>query len=84
LPPALPVDVPGLVLAGEQDRAVPSESARRLAVTVGADFQLCGGGHAMLTDPGWEDRVAMVHRWLIRMLGAPLLALYEETMNPEE
>jgi pimeloyl-ACP methyl ester carboxylesterase len=85
MPPALPADVPGLVLGGERDRVVDSESAGRLAGAVGAEFQLCAAaGHAMLTDTGWEERVSTVHRWLIRTLGAPLLALYEEAMNPEE
>lgn len=83
LPPALPPDVPALVLASEQDRVVPSESAAQLAAVVGADFELCAGGHAMLTNTGWEERVATVHRWLIQKLGAPLLAFYEEAMNPE-
>jgi pimeloyl-ACP methyl ester carboxylesterase len=84
MPESLPSDVPALVLAGERDRVVDSDSAAKLAAAVGAEFQLCAEvGHAMLTDSGWEERVSTVHRWLIRRLGAPLLALYEEAMNPD-
>jgi hypothetical protein len=76
--------VPGLVVAGARDRVVDSDSTGKLASAVGADFEVCAGvGHAILTDSGWEDRVSTVHRWLIRKLGAPLLALYDEAMNPE-
>jgi pimeloyl-ACP methyl ester carboxylesterase len=85
MPSSLPADVPALVLAGDQDRVVDSPLAEKLAGAVGAEFQLCAGaGHAMVTDTRWEERVSTVHRWLIRKLGAPLLALYEEAMNPEE
>jgi alpha-beta hydrolase superfamily lysophospholipase len=85
MPPALPADVPGLLLAGDRDRVVDSAAAAKLAAAAGADLHLCAeSGHAMLTDSGWEERVSTVHRWLIRKLGAPLLALYEEAMNPEE
>jgi pimeloyl-ACP methyl ester carboxylesterase len=84
MPPALPAEVPGLVLAGERDRIVGAETAGELAAAVGAEYEVCAdAGHAMLTDAGWEERVSTVHRWLIRKLGAPLLALYEEAMNPE-
>ena len=85
MPPALPADLPALVLAGDRDRVVGSDAAAKLADAVGAEVHFCAGtGHAMLTDSGWEERVSTVHRWLIRKLGAPLLALYEEAMNPEE
>jgi pimeloyl-ACP methyl ester carboxylesterase len=85
MPAALPADVPGLVLGRERDRIVDPELAAKLAVAAGAEFQLCAGdSHAMMTDAGWEERVSIVHRWLIRTLGAPLLALYEEAMNPED
>lgn len=85
MPPPLPAEVPGLVLAGKRDRVVDSELAAKLAGAVGAEFQLFdGAAHAMVADTGWEERVSMTHRWLIRTLGAPLLALYEEAMNPEE
>jgi pimeloyl-ACP methyl ester carboxylesterase len=85
MPPALPAEVPGLVLAGGQDRVVDPDSVGKLAVAIGAELELCSAaGHAMLSDSGWEERVSLVHRWLIRKLGAPLLAFYEEAMNPEE
>jgi hypothetical protein len=35
-------------------------------------------------DEAWEKRVAIVHRWLVRNLGADLLVLYEEAMAERE
>ncbi len=81
---AVPREIPALVLASEDDSVTPVEAARALAQTAGAEFRLCaGGGHALLRERGWEEHVAMVHRWLVQRLGAPLLAWYEEAADEE-
>ena len=71
--------VPTLIVAAEGDRFSPPDDAQRLATHVGATFRLVGGStHAMPWEPGWEQRVAEIHRWLIQTLGDPLLAMREE------
>lgn len=81
--PAAPPGVPALVLAGADDPITPRDTAHALAQAAGAEFQLCAGGHALARERGWEERVAMVHRWLVQRLGAPLLAWYEEVTGEE-
>ncbi len=80
---ALPVSsaVPTLVVAGARDTFLPVEPARALAATLGADVQvLAGVGHWPHAGPGWQQTVGVVHRWLVRRLGEPLLELYAEAM----
>lgn len=73
--------VPTLVLAGEHDPLLPPAAAAALARTLGAEQQvLDGAGHWPLAGPAWQRAVDLVHRWLVRQLGAPLLELYAETM----
>ncbi len=69
---------PRLVLAGSTDAIVPPNAARDFAAAGGNDIEVVAGGHALHLDDGWEDRAAIMHRWLIRNLGEELLALYEE------
>jgi pimeloyl-ACP methyl ester carboxylesterase len=72
--------VPTLLLAGDRDRISPAASVRLLAERVGGSLQIVpDAGHAQPWDRGWEARVALVHRWLVRTLGEPLLALLEES-----
>jgi pimeloyl-ACP methyl ester carboxylesterase len=75
-----PVPVPALVMSGTADPLVPAEAARAQAAASGADLELVEGGHLLHRDEAWEKRVAIVHRWLVRNLGADLLVLYEEAM----
>ena len=77
---SLPPHVPGFVLAGERDPVTSVAAGRDLATHVGARFQVCAaGGHTLHNEPGWDENVAAIHRWIVQRLGAPLLALYEET-----
>jgi len=79
-----PAPVPALVVSGSADPVVPVEAARALAAATAADLEVVEGGHLLHRDDHWERRVAIVHRWLVRNLGADLLALYEEAMADRE
>lgn len=71
--------VPTLVLAGERDRFTSPQHVERLARLAGATFRsIAGVGHGLPWEPGWEQRVSEIHRWLIQTLGADLLALSED------
>jgi pimeloyl-ACP methyl ester carboxylesterase len=71
--------VPALVLAGSADRFAPAHDVKRLAMHVGASFRCIEeAGHALPWVPGWEQRGAEIHRWLIQTLGDGLLLLREE------
>jgi pimeloyl-ACP methyl ester carboxylesterase len=78
--PRLPADVPAAVLIGDLDRVTPPSVARAFAAQLGAPLHVCAGdGHWLVVEPHWPQRVADIHRWLVRQLGAPLLALYDDT-----
>jgi pimeloyl-ACP methyl ester carboxylesterase len=79
-PAALPASLPALVMAGEGDPLVPADAARALSSSIGAELEIVRGGHQLPIEPGWEERVSRIHRWLIKKLGADLLALYEEAI----
>lgn len=79
-PPGRPV--PTLIVAGGCDPVTDTGAAQRLADHMGAEFDLePERGHSLLTEPGWEERVSRVHRWLVKRLGISLLALYEESQE---
>lgn len=83
---ALPrLQVPVLVVAGEHDPLLPRAAGAALAEMVGAEHaEVPGAGHWPLLPPSWRHSVGLVHRWLIRRLGAPLLELYAEAMADRE
>ena len=76
--------VPTLVVAGSHDRLVPADATEPLARAIGAERRALEGGHWLLAGPGWQDIIAVVHRWLVQRLGAPLLELYPEAMAERE
>jgi pimeloyl-ACP methyl ester carboxylesterase len=78
--PPLPQELPGLVMAGKDDPVTPPASAQALSSAIGAEIEVVPGGHLLPIAPGWEERVSRLHRWLIKKLGADLLALYEEAI----
>jgi pimeloyl-ACP methyl ester carboxylesterase len=78
--PSLPQELPGLVMAGKEDPVTTPASAQALAAAIGAEIEIVPGGHLLPIGTGWEDRVSRLHRWLIKKLGADLLALYEEAI----
>lgn len=69
-----PAPVPALVVVPRHDAIVAPDEQEDLARLVGADILHLDGGHALPVAAGWETCVAAVHRWLVRRLGAPLLA----------
>jgi pimeloyl-ACP methyl ester carboxylesterase len=74
--------VPALVMAGETDRVTAPAAARALAAHIGAQIHLeVGVGHALPVEPGWEQRVSTVHRWIVHTVGKPLLALFDESLD---
>ena len=84
-PAAAPSGAPvGAVFAMRDDEITSVAAARALAQHVGAELhEIAGAGHAVLAAPGWESCVATAHRWIIQRLGVDLLALYEESMQPD-
>jgi len=66
--------VPTLIIGGTRDVIAPPDAVRRLAQPVGATLRLAdGASHAMPWEPGWEQRVSEVHRWVVQALGENLL-----------
>lgn len=57
--PAPPLDVPCAVLAGDRDRIVPVETARRIAAHYGAEVHVFqGAGHWFPSEEGFAEDVA--------------------------
>jgi pimeloyl-ACP methyl ester carboxylesterase len=72
-------NAPALVLAGERDPFCPPRAAQALAQHFRTSLLIAqDAGHAMPWEPGWEQRVDDIHRWLIQTLGEPLLVPCEE------
>lgn len=81
----LPTSVAGvatLVVAGDQDRVTPPDTARALAGHIGAEMRVeSAAGHALPMDVGWDQRVSAVHRWIVHAVGKRLLALFDESLE---
>lgn len=75
---------PVAIFGGRQDPITPIDASRALAEALRADFFDCAGGHALPLEPAWQQRVAEVHRWLVRRLGVSNLLLYEDADSPAE
>jgi len=76
--PALP-GLPGLVVASGADPVSPPATARALAARYGWEHQvLPARGHFPMLEAGWEGLADDVHRWIVRTLGAELLAFLDE------
>jgi pimeloyl-ACP methyl ester carboxylesterase len=72
---------PTLMIAGGDDALAAPSAARSFAAGIGAELEeVAGAGHWLLLGPGWEGVVGLVHRWLVRRLGEPLLEYYQEAM----
>jgi pimeloyl-ACP methyl ester carboxylesterase len=79
------LSVPALLVAGRDDPLLPREAAVALASTLGADHvEIPDAGHWPLLPPGWRSTVGVVHRWLVRRLGEPLLEFYADAMAERE
>jgi pimeloyl-ACP methyl ester carboxylesterase len=83
--PANDAPLPRLVVTGEGDPVTDVSTARTLVERLGAELTVeATASHALPIDPGWEHRVSDIHRWLVRTLGRPLLALYDEAMEERD
>jgi pimeloyl-ACP methyl ester carboxylesterase len=77
------LDVPGLVLGGARDAIVPDAALRALAARFGwACRTYAGLGHFAIVERGWEALADDAHRWIVRTLGAELLALLDDDSDP--
>jgi len=71
--------VPAAILSGADDPLLPDPPG--LAQRLGAEwFGLGAQGHWPLVGTAAEETAAVVHRWLVRRLGEPLLELHAEAM----
>jgi len=71
--------VPAAMISGAADPLLPDPSG--LAQRLGAEwFGLRAQGHWPLVGTAAEETAAVVHRWLVRRLGEPLLELHAEAM----
>ncbi len=77
------VEVPGLLVGGEDDAALPESALRVLAARFGWTRRMYRArGHFPMLEPGWEGVADDVHRWIVRTLGAELLAFLDEDEDP--
>jgi pimeloyl-ACP methyl ester carboxylesterase len=79
LEPMAAPHVPTLLVAGRRDVFSPPALVERFAQAIGASLRVAeNAGHAMPWEPGWEQRVSEIHRWLVQTLGDSLLIEHEE------
>ena len=75
----------GLVVSGEHDPISPAGAGAAFAAHHGWEHRVHPGhGHLALVEPGWEAVADGMHRWLIRALGAELLAFLDEEEDAAE
>jgi hypothetical protein len=75
--------LPGLVLGGARDALVSETVLRALAARFGWTWRAYPGrGHFLIVEPGWEVVADDVHRWIVRTLGADLLAFLDDEPDP--
>lgn len=63
------IDVPVLVLVGDQDRMTPPAVARKIAAkyrSVSTLKVLPGHGHTLPAEPDWEEIAAFIEGWLMQ------------------
>lgn len=78
------IDVPGLVVAGGRDPIVSADAVTTLAGRYGWEERTYPDrGHYLLLERGWEAVVDDVHRWIIRAMGAELLAFLDDVDEPD-
>lgn len=76
--------VPGLVVGGGRDPIVPPTLAATLASRYGWQHrEYPERGHFPMLEPGWECVADDVHRWIIRTIGAELLAFLDDDDVPD-
>ena len=74
-----------LVAGGASDPLLPVDAAAALAARLMAEHLVIpGAAHWLLVESGWQRTVDLLHRWLVRRLGEPLLELHAESMAERE
>jgi pimeloyl-ACP methyl ester carboxylesterase len=69
----------GLIVSGGRDGLSPPRLMERLAARFSWDRQVYPDrGHPLLLEPGWEAVADDLHRWIVRTMGAELLAFIDE------
>jgi pimeloyl-ACP methyl ester carboxylesterase len=82
LPPR--IEAPGLVLRGGDDPLTPEDVALDVAAHFGWEERtIPGRGHFAMLESGWEELADQMHRWIVRTLGADLLAFLEEDADAD-
>jgi hypothetical protein len=72
--------VPVLAVSGGNDPLVRPETVAALAARQGWEHRpYADQGHLAMLEPGWEAFADDLHRWIIRVMGADLLAFLEES-----
>ncbi len=72
---------PVLVAGGARDPLLPEDAAAALAARLMAEHLVIpGAAHWPLVESGWQGTVDLLHRWLVRRLGEPLLEFHAEAM----
>jgi alpha-beta hydrolase superfamily lysophospholipase len=83
---AEPTAVPTLLVGGARDPFVSAMKLEHAASRAGCGFAARAAAHWGLAGAGFERQVDVVHRWVVRQVGAPLLRLsgYEDVDEDEE
>ena len=78
------VDAPGFVLGGAVDPIVTPAAVAAVARRLGWSSRVhAGRGHFAIVERGFEAIADDVHRWIVRTVGADLLALLDEDDVPD-
>ena len=76
---------PGLVVSGGADPLSPAAGGAALAARYGWEHRVYPGrGHLAIVEDGWDTLAADTHRWLIRTLGAALLAFLDDEEEAQD
>jgi pimeloyl-ACP methyl ester carboxylesterase len=81
--PLTPVglDIPVLVASGAHDPLLPADAAAALAARLMAEHLVIpGAAHWPLVESRWQGTADLLHRWLVRRLGEPVLEFHGEAM----
>lgn len=66
--------LPILTLGGTDDRVVANDAMQALAANVGGEYcEYPQRGRWMLHEPGWQEVVNDIHRWIVNTLGESIL-----------
>jgi pimeloyl-ACP methyl ester carboxylesterase len=59
------LNVPMLVISGDDDRFIPLRVVRHIAARYGAPLRIARGrGHMLILEPGWEEIATWISEWL--------------------